>query len=1164
MNNIKGCNKQQKLLITLALAGSLWYLAPTAQAITVTDNFTGQSANLPWLALGDACLTAGSGSGTIPSCSTTIGNLTGSNQPNTYQSAITAPTGSGALILTPNINKQEGAIIDPNPFPSNAGVTVTFNTFTFGGTGADGIGFYLLNGDDASAVQNKNFSIGAIGGSLGYSCSQNSSNESQPNGIANGYLGLGIDEFGNFVNPNDNTNSGPGFIPNSIAMRGYGNVNEASIANALGGTSVSNYDVMGTCQSGGNIQTGCSYQYVCTQNYFGRCYNYSSELVCQNNTNKYLPDYKYIPNSEVTLPSNQPIANTNATSASTATPISYKITITPAGLLSFSYSYNNGAYQQVLNNQSISSSNGPMPSSFLFGFGASTGGDNDFHEITCFQAAPANQSSSSASVNVQETGELQTSSQVFLAYYSPDNWWGRLTAQQINVNSSSGVVTVNPEVNWDAACVLTGGVCASTYNVGTTQDPTGYTQPTSSTLAQYYKYDETLPALTWNGSSGISFNWSALNSYERGWLNGAYATSGNGQHLLRYLKGDTNTNYEATSYNPADSSPQFRIRTEILGDIINSSPTWIGGPDEGLPATFSNAINPSAASTLNTAIGTINTYPAFANTESDRLNVVYVGANDGMLHGFAAGSYSSSGFVSTNNTGQEVLAYVPYAVLQSFNSELNTANDYAYPDYGHNFYVNATPASGDVFYGGNWQTLLVGGMGTGGRGLYMLNVTNPSLSNAEPADVLADYTFANQGLVPSNATTPTPPGWDGVNVNTGTNSYAATMGDLSGKPIIRLMNNGDFAIISGNGTNSDDGEAGIFIFLVKPSASGFSIYKTIFLGTGTGNSTTPDGIDYVSSADLNGDHFVDYLYAGDTDGNVWRFNVTGSSSASWGVSTFGKNVPTPLFTTATGQPITTRILVDTNIAPNGSPQVMLQFGTGNTIPLTNTSPATYATTPQAIYDIWDGGMSTWNGLSGATQYNAWPSGTALPLTPGDLQTNIITNTGIASNDNQAVNVSSNSVCWAGSGSCTGNNAQYGSMLDLPSVTSSGTTLYQQVTYNPSLVEGAAVFDTTIPPYNNAQTCTNDLQTGFTYAFNPLTGGAIANGFFRSSGTNSAAITLGGIPVSGLQLNATGSPTVVSANGQSVMVQQTVSGTPVATEVFPVGGMGSQINWIELR
>jgi type IV pilus assembly protein PilY1 len=132
------------------------------------------------------------------------------------------------------------------------------------------------------------------------------------------------------------------------------------------------------------------------------------------------------------------------------------------------------------------------------------------------------------------------------------------------------------------------------------------------------------------------------------------------------------------------------------------------------------------------------------------------------------------------------------------------------------------------------------------------------------------------------------------------------------------------------------------------------------------------------------------------------------------------------------------------------------------------------------------------------------------------------------------------------------------------VSNNGKTLYQQVTYNPSFVEGAAVFDTTIPPYNDAYTCNSGLQTGYTYAFDTLSGGAIPSGFFRSSGTNGTAITLSGVPVSGLQLNATGSPSVVEANGYPVMVQQTVSGNPVATEVFPAGGMGSQVNWIQLR
>lgn len=1172
-------DRKHTSLLSFAIFMALWCNHAVA-TVTVTDNFTGASASQDWVPYKDACLTAGrgsgtgSGSGTIPAC--------GGNLPSP-SSGSTTP-GSGALQLTPNTTDQTGAIIDPTPFPSNEGLTVTFNTYTFGGnnfggTGADGIGFYLINGNSDTATANpgesainnsggytlsSGFALGALGGSGGYQCS-NTNNPA--NGMPGAYLGLGIDEYGNFVNgdngpgvsedangvaPGDNTDTGPGFYPNSIGMRGYGDVNQNSIAAALtaaGRTTnpqnISYKNVQAVCKQGGDIYKALRY-----------------------GPKTPLPDYAYITGSFKQLNrTTEPIysqENAASPTISAATPISYKITLTPSGNLTLQYSYNNGAYVTPIQNQSISATNGPMPSQFLFGFGASTGSGSNYHDITCFQAGPANQSSSSASVNVQQTGELQTSTQVFLAYYSPEYWWGRLTAQQLTVDPSTGAVTVSPDVNWDAACVLTGGVCASTYAGGS------YVQPTSSTLAQSYS---TLPALTWSGSGGTSFAWnSGINGTEQGWLNTAAGPSGTsfGQHLLHYLKGDTK--YNATSYTGGTSAPQFRTRTEILGDIINSSPTWVGAPDEGLPNTFSNALYPSSNASYAENVHGAQTYSAFVTAEAGRNNVVYVGANDGLLHGFQAGSYNSGTFNTSTNNGLEVLGYVPYAVLEEFGTQSPTnSSNYASPDYGHNFYVNATPATGDVFYGGVWNTLLVGGLGTGGRGLFALNITNPESipagSNPTPpplTDVLADYTFANKGLVPTNAITPTPPSFSSTNVS-GTNSYQALMGDISGTPIIRLMNNGDYAIITGNGQNSDDGEAGIFIFLINPGTTGFSISKTIFLGTGTGTpgSATSDGIDYVTSASLNGDHFVDYLYAGDTQGNVWRFNVTSNSSSSWHVSTYGQNQATPLFSAGNTQPITTRVLVDTNIGPTGVPQVMLQFGTGETTPLTNTNGATYSTTQQAIYDVWDWDMGVWNGLSGATKYASLTAASGSSITPSDLQTQTITATGTASNGDNAVTVSSNTVCWAGSASCSG-TPQYGSVIPLPSVTSNGEPLYQQVTYNPSFVEGAAVFDTTIPPYNNAYTCNSGLQSGYTYAFNTLTGGAISGGFFRSSGNSGTAITLGGIPVSGLQLNATGSPSVVSANGHPVMVQQTVSGTPVATEVFPAGGMGSQVNWIQLR
>lgn len=1153
----------KKIIIILVCAGLaiISGTLPTAFAMTVTDDFTGISATNPWVPLGDACLTAGNGTGTIPACSTQLAGL------GLPSSATTAAVGAGALMLSPNVNNKSGAIIFPTEFPSTAGLTITFNTYTFGGnrdsggagnvpnnknltvhSGADGIGFYLIDANKEANTSNQlssTFRTGAFGGSLGYDCS----NKNKPfNGMTGGYLGLGIDEFGNFVNSSDNSQTGPGFAPNSIAMRGYGDVNQDAIAAALGlaPSRISTGDVQQVCKGGGDV----------------------AALRVGGSTKNAppLPDYAYIPGSFVQLPASELIANENAqaingpTAASSATPISYKLTLTPAGLLSLSYSYNNGSYIQVLNNQSITATNGPMPNNFFFGFGASTGGGNNFHDITCFQAAPANQSNSSASANVQQSGEVRTDTQVYLAYYSPSNWWGRLTAQLLQVNPTSGQITVDPVATWDASCVLTGGACTSTGNTGTPAAVNPYTT-------------NTIPVLSWSGSAGIPFVWSGaaggLTSTEQGWLNGG----GNyvfGQDLVQYLDGSTA--YDATGFNAANTTTaQFRTRTNILGDIVDSSPVWVGGPGEALPTTFSDALYPTQALPENAA--NAQTYPAYTTADSGRNNVVYVGANDGMLHGFQTGSYSGATFNSATNNGQEVLSYVPYAVLQDFNGQTNTASDYAYPGYGHNFYDDATVGTGDIFYNGTWHTWLVSGLGTGGRGLFALDVNNPSnFSEANAGSlVVGDYTFANPTFDPTGPSTPGT--FLGVNV-TGVDSYQATAGDISGIPIIRLMNNGDYAIISGNGAGSDNGEAGIYVMLVDPTTGAIS--QTYFLGTGAGTSAGPDGIEDVAAADLNGDHFVSYVYAGDLLGNVWRFNLTSQNPANWHVSTYGNGTgtPTPLFTTPAGQPITTQVLVNSDIAPDGVPQVMVQFGTGQETPLTNVSSATYAPGQQAIYGVWDWDMGGWDALPGAKQYASLPrSSVPTLLTLGNLEQQTVTSTGTTQNTTTPVNgevISSNQVCWDGSATtipgCGAYN-QFGWYLNLSSYTptNSSTALYEQIIYSPTFTEGAVVFNTAIPPYVNAQVCATGLQTGYTMAFNPLTGGAPADGFFRTFGNSGVPITLvGGAVVDALQLNATGSSSTVVANGSPVLVQQTTSGNPVVNAIFPAGGAGSEVNWIELR
>ena len=113
-----------------------------------------------------------------------------------------------------------------------------------------------------------------------------------------------------------------------------------------------------------------------------------------------------------------------------------------------------------------------------------------------------------------------------------------------------------------------------------------------------------------------------------------------------------------------------------------------------------------------------------------RTNVVYAGANDGMLHGFRSGYFSAPNvYDNANNDGAEMVAYVPGYIVNTIQTT-TAANNYSDPQYGHHFDVDAAPGTGDLFYGGAWHTWLVGGLGPGGNAIYALDITNPGEGGA--------------------------------------------------------------------------------------------------------------------------------------------------------------------------------------------------------------------------------------------------------------------------------------------------------------------------------------------------------------------------------------------------------------------------------------------------
>lgn len=1078
--------------------------------LVIQEDFKGGSVNNSWSTFLGACLTAGSGSGgggAIPACNTDS-YYSGQTQVGGYSGTLPDPVGNGALRLTngyPYYN-QAGAIISNFTFPSNEGLHVTFKTVSYlgnsggsGGDGADGMSFFLMDGSVAAPYSGQ-YDVGAFGGSLGYTCSNaNNDTHTHPDGttrhydgLVGGYLGLGIDEYGNFLNgvsntlgesgtsaSGDNTASGGGYQPDRIGMRGEGSINWESL-NALNSTYYPSS--LTSSQQAQAVQNTCKTGYL---------WNYSNPSNPKKTATAVM-DYPAIANAYDVLSGTLQIAAEGAKTRGAAAPITYDLKITQNGLLSLAYSYNGSAYHPVITNQSITASNGSLPASFRFGFAGSTGGSDNVHEILCFKAEPADVAGTSVSVNEKEAAKIATGTQAYLAYYYPTTWAGRLTASNLLYDSTTQVVSISSTANWDASCVLTGVA-------------SGQTCPTTGGGAMTAEAPASRVMLTWSGTQGIPFEWPSgsnpsLTTAQQSALYAGDASS-NGNRWS-YLRGDRTNELNTSGTCPAASSglPCFRDRVSVLGDIMDSSPAWVGPPQAPYTLVWKDSLYPSNAAPEN---GTA-TYSQYISNEQTRLNVVYAGSNDGFLHGFRAGSYDSSGnYVSTYNDGEEVLAYMPASVVQTIHNSSNKSLDYSNPQYAHNFYVDASPDAEDLYFQGAWHTWLVGGLGAGGSDLYALDVTTPANFNEANAASLVVGEWTSSTISCTNVT-----------------SCGQNLGNTYGTPIIRRLHNGDWAVIFGNGYGSTSGDAGIYIMTVDPTTGSKTFY---YLSTGEAGKS--DGIAFATSADLDGDHITDYVYAGDLLGNVWRFDLTSSNPSNW------KLTPGPVFTDPSGNPISTKITVSRTPQTQGMPRVMLNFGTGRKIPITTTSPAQYASGTHHIYGIWDSNMASWNAL-GSTQYDSLTSPpTSIPL--ADLQQQTLT----YNSTTGALDDTSNTVCWADLTTCS-STPQYGWYIALP-----GTS--EQVIYSPIVFEDAFIVNTTVPPNDSPLSCSASTETGNTIVVNVSTGGIIKNVFPLYNDANSA----------GGATNGVGTPFIVYAGGMAHIVTQTVGGTGGSGSGSSGGGSG---------
>ena len=921
-------------------------------------------------------------------------------------------------------------------------------------------------------------------------------------------------------------------------------------------------------------------------------------------------DYAPIPQAYVELPE----TGTNAVHIATeyaaggysrqsppnglANPIYYQLKLTQDGLLSLSYSLGgaNGVFLSVLKDQNIigtnssgTPNNGALPANFRFGFGGSTGGSNNIHEILCFQAANLVQSASSAGANEKQSAKIETGIQAYFGYYNPNDSTGKLTAYALGT-SSTGAITIAPAATWDASCVLTGSTACSTMAVSPATGPAVAVEPPASRVI-----------LTQNGTEGLAggleFEWSALTATQQAALeygDAAGNVPGYGEDRLSFLRG-VRTNEIATT--GATSSEFLRRRDSVLGDIQDSSPTWVGPPGAPYSATWTDRLYSSDTMPENTGS---QTYAQFVTAEATRLNVVYVGANDGLMHGFRTGAFNSNGSYNTSapNDGYEVLAYMPNKVVNDIHEAMDPPSpptttaptydatlDFTSPSYGHNFFVDSTPDADDIFYDGEWHTWLVSGQGAGGNSIFALDITDPT-GAAHGTVAFAESSASNLVMGEWTGSTPTYTGTGAAGTPTNGNisctgngsmggvNCSRSLGNTYGTPQVRRMHNGQWAVIFGNGFGSYNGDAGIFIMLVNatsPTAtaptfyylstsngspcmsttvSGSTVSNTVTTVSGT--ATGANGIGYTASVDLDGDHVIDYIYAGDLQGNLWRFDVTSSSPSNWAV-TCGA-----LFKTPTGQPITTQVLAASGLAGTTQQRLMIIFGTGQKNPATNTTAVSYAMAQQDLYGVWDWNLGYWNSVSSTQYASLTSSGVTGSLTQTNLAAQtveVVTGTGADAGDRDMSSAAT--ICWKGTTTC-GTNNQFGWYLPLPGTNSVGTTVssYEQFIYNPELIGSAVVINSVLPAANVPTSCTIVADQGWTYAVQALTGGALTNAFPQYYDTNAA----------GVETNATGgSFPIQNSTGQTYLVYQTVTNTPTDTQFNPgANTTAKRLTWVQRR
>lgn len=355
----------------------------------------------------------------------------------------------------------------------------------------------------------------------------------------------------------------------------------------------------------------------------------------------------------------------------------------------------------------------------------------------------------------------------------------------------------------------------------------------------------------------------------------------------------------------SDEGGLFRDRKSILGDILNSVPASVRG------ARY-------LVSQANKIEGNTKYQKFYEDQEVRAKNKprIYVGANDGMLHAFNA------------NTGEETFAFIPTAVFPNLYKLTGKT-------YSHQYYVDGSPVVADAYLSDEWRTVLIGTLRGGGKGLFALDITDPD-------NISLLWEFSDSNI----------PAIDGT-------KNQVRLGYTFPQPTVARLHNGKWAVVTGNGydsTGNTHGKAGLLVIDLESGG----LIKNIEVQGTTGIA---NGLSTPKLADRNVDGVADYAYAGDLQGNLWRFNLTPP------VAEEGDPVFTPPDSTDTdeylipsygGKPLFKAVASSgQNQSITAAPSIvrhpsrsgyLIIFGTGKYFETTDKSGTVES---QSVYAIWD-------------------------------------------------------------------------------------------------------------------------------------------------------------------------------------------------------------------